>query len=397
MPLTLHNPVRKYAWGSRTVIPELLGVPPTGEPQAELWIGAHPGAPSTVEVDGTRLTLIELLEKDPEGMLGAAVVDRFGPRLPYLLKVLAIEQPLSIQAHPNRQQAEAGFAAEEMAGVPVDAPHRLYRDRSHKPEMVVALTEAKALVGFRPPAQAAALLDELGVPQLREEADVLRTADASALEHVTRRWLLMPDEEIAPRVAAVVAAATTARTEVAHLIVRLGSLYPADRGVLLALLMRYEELHAGDALFIPAGVPHAYLSGVLVEPQASSDNTLRAGLTPKHVDVAELARILRYDADGNFRVQPRRLDDRTIFAPPVEEFQLSQLRLSGNPAVLDEKAPRIVLITDGSATVTAAGTTVELGRGQAAFIPAAEGQATLAGRGTAFSVSPGAGIADTAR
>jgi mannose-6-phosphate isomerase len=398
VPLILHNPVRAYAWGSPTVIPELLGVPPTGEPQAELWIGAHPGAPSTVDVDGVRLTLGELIEKDPEGMLGPATLARFGPRLPYLLKILAIDQPLSIQAHPTTDQAEAGFAAEEAAGVPVDAPHRLYRDRSHKPEMVVALTDITALMGFRPPVDAAAVLEELDVPVLRDEADVLRHGGRSGLEQVVRRWLLMPADEVAPLVAAVVEAARPLATELGQLIVTLGELYPGDRGVLLALLMRYERLRSGEAAFIPAGVPHAYLNGVAVEPQASSDNTLRAGLTPKHVAAAELDRVLRFDTEGELRVRPQRVGpDHAVFAPSVDEFHMDELVLRDAPVSFGAGEPRIVLVTDGSAVLTASGAAVRLDRGRAAFVPAADGDVVITGNGVAFVVSPGAGVADTAR
>ncbi|HSI92857.1 MAG TPA: mannose-6-phosphate isomerase, class I, partial [Jiangellaceae bacterium] len=181
MPLILDNPVRTYAWGSPTVIPDLLGVPPTGEPQAELWMGAHPSAPSIAEIGGERVSLAELIEKDPPGMLGAEVVERFGPRLPYLLKILAVERPLSIQAHPNGEQAAQGFAAEEAAGVPLDAVHRSYRDRSHKPEMVVALTEFEALLGFRDPTRSADLIDTLDVPDLRTASSRLRDEGAAAL------------------------------------------------------------------------------------------------------------------------------------------------------------------------------------------------------------------------
>jgi mannose-6-phosphate isomerase len=394
VPLILSNPVRAYAWGSPTVIPDLLGVPPTGEPQAELWIGAHPDAPSVVDVDGVRLTLAELIEKDPEGMLGSATLRRFGPRLPYLLKILAIDQPLSIQAHPSIEQAEGGFAAEEAAGVPIDAPHRLYRDRMHKPEMIVALTDVMALLGFRQPAEAADLITELDVPDLRDDAASLRKA---GLEPVVRRWLLMPDDEVAARVAAVVEAAGKVTTELGRLIVRLGERYPGDRGVLLALLLQYERLSSGEAVFVPAGVPHCYLSGVAIEPQASSDNTLRAGLTPKHVDAAELARVLRYEA-GPHRVLPLRVGPRgAAFAPPVDEFELAELVLKDVPVTLGANEPRIVLVTVGSAQVSAGGDTVRLARGRAAFVPAGEGAATILGTGTAYVVSPGDDLAHTAR
>ena len=395
VPLILHNPVRTYAWGSPTVIPELLGIRPTGEPQAELWIGAHPGAPSIVDLDGVRLTLAELIEKDPEGMLGSAALRRFGPRLPYLLKILAIDQPLSIQAHPTIEQAELGFAAEEAAGVPLDAPYRLYRDRMHKPEMIVALTDVTALLGFRQPAEAAYLIAELDVPELRDDAASLRGA---GLEPVVRRWLLMPDDEVQARVAAIVEAAGTMATELGHLIVRLGRRYPGDRGVLLALLMRYERLDRGEAAFVRAGVPHCYLSGVAVESQASSDNTLRAGLTPKPVDTAELARVLRYEPDGGLRVLPQRVGPRhAVFAPPVDEFQLAELALNDVMVTLEGNEPRIVLLTLGSAQLSAGGVTVRLARGQAAFVPAGEGAATITGTGDAYVVSPGADLAHTAR
>lgn len=398
MPLILSNPVRAYAWGSPTVIPELLGVAPTGEPQAELWIGAHPGAPSLVDVDGVRLTLAELIEKDPEGMLGSATLRRFGPRLPYLLKILAIDQPLSIQAHPTIEQAEAGFAAEEAAGVPIDAPHRLYRDRMHKPEMIVALTDVTALLGFRAPDEAAAILDELSIRESREDAEALRHRGTAGLEQVVRRWLLMPEAEVAARVAAVVEAAGKLTTELGRLIVRLAERYPGDRGVLLALLLQYERLSSGEAVFVPAGVPHCYLSGVAIEPQASSDNTLRAGLTPKHVDAAELARVLRYEAIGRLRVLPRRAGSRhAVFAPPVDEFQLVELVLKDVPVMLGANEPRIVLVTVGSAEVSAGGDTVRLARGRAAFVPAGQGAATILGTGTAYVVSPGADLTHTAR
>jgi mannose-6-phosphate isomerase len=398
MPLILHNPVRSYAWGSTTVIPELLGQAPTGEPQAELWIGAHPGAPSTVDVDETRLTLTELIEKDPEGTLGKAVLDRFGPRLPFLLKILAIEQPLSIQAHPTKEQAEAGFAAEEAGGVPVDAPHRLYRDRSHKPEMVVALTDVKALLGFRPPRESAAVLDELNIPLLREYAEILRQGDPAGLLHIVRRWLLMPADEVAPLVAAIVQGARRLATELGPLIVTLGALYPGDRGVLLALLMRYERLRAGEAAFVAAGVPHAYLKGVAVEAQASSDNTLRAGLTPKHVDAAELARVLRYDAEHEPRLPPRPAGaGHVAFTPPADEFRLDRIALGPASVSIGTGDPRIVLITEGSAELMASSAAVRLDRGRAAFVPAADGDVSVTGNGVAFVVSPGAGVAHTAR
>jgi mannose-6-phosphate isomerase len=400
VPFLLDNPVRTYAWGSPTVIPNLLGIPPTGEPQAELWLGAHPGAPSLVEQDGARTPLAELIDKDPQAMLGAATVERFGARLPYLLKILAVEQPLSIQAHPTSEQAAAGFAAEEAAGVPVDAAHRSYRDRSHKPEMVVALTDFEALLGFRDPARTAHLLDELGAPGLADAAVRLRASGSGALAPLVRQWLEWPVSEATALVAAVTGTARQAPGELAALVRRLTRWYPGDRGVLLALLLERVHLRPGEAAFTPAGVPHAYLSGVAVEPQASSDNTLRAGLTPKHVDVAELMRILRYEPLADPRIAPvQRGPHEMVYAPGVEEFRLSRISLDGGAVLLDGQpagVARIVLVTDGTVELAVADASVLLRRGRAAFVPAADGPATLSGEGTAFAVAPDVSPSGTA-
>ncbi len=305
MPALLDNPVQPYPWGSTTVLPDLLGVPATGEPQAELWVGAHPAAPSRVELDGKPVSLAELIAGDPEATLGPGVRRRFGPRLPYLLKVLAVERPLSIQAHPTAAQAQAGYEAEEAAGVPRDAPHRSYRDRSPKPEMVVALTEFEALLGFRDPARTADLIDSLAVSALGDAAALLRYDGTDGLQALVRRWLLLPPDGAAHLARSVAEAARAARGELPRLVARLAELYPGDRGILLALLLRHERLAPGEAAFTPAGMPHAYLHGVAVEVQASSDNTLRAGLTGKHVDTDGLLRILRYEADAGARGSPR--------------------------------------------------------------------------------------------
>lgn len=388
--MILDNPVRAYAWGSPTVIPELLGVPATGEPQAELWMGAHPSAPSTVDVGGHQVPLTELIEKDPEGMLGPECADRFGGRLPYLLKILAVERPLSIQAHPTQAQAARGFAAENAAGIPLDAPNRSYRDRSHKPEMVVALTEFEALLGFRDPRRTAELFDGLAVPQLRAVAARLRDEGTAALESTVRHWLDLPEAEVGTLVGAVTAAAGSEPAhELAELVERLAQWHPGDRGILLALLLEHMHLAVGEAVYVPAGMPHAYLRGVAIEPQASSDNTLRAGLTPKHVDVAELQRILRYEPSFDPAIRPQRGPAGELrYAPGVAEFRLTRVDPTGSGLPIAASGPRIVLVTEGTVELAAGGTSVPMRSGNAAFVPASDGPASLAGRGTAFVVSP---------
>lgn len=378
--MLLDNPVRSYAWGSPTVIPELLGRPPSGEPEAELWVGAHPGSPSTVSGDGRPLSA--LIEADPAGTLGDTVVGRFGPRLPFLLKILAVQRPLSIQVHPTIAQAVEGYDAEDAAGLALDDPRRSYHDRNHKPEMVVALTRFEALVGFDDPAAVAASLEQCEHPDLVGAAAVLR--DGDGLERLVRRWLTL-DDAVAAEVVSVLTEEASARRHdprfaLAH---RLAEAYPQDRGLLLALLLRHHTLEPGEAVFVPAGVPHAYLSGVAVEPQASSDNTLRAGLTPKHVDAAEVLRILRYEPGGAVPVPPQASGPGVQLypVPGIDELQLSRVALSRTGVAVP--GPRLVLVVDGSASVDGVG----LARGRAAFVPASDSGATLTGDGVAFTLT----------
>lgn len=381
MAVLLDNPVRSYAWGSPTVIPELLGREPSGRPEAELWVGAHPGSPSTVADDGRPLPA--LIEADPAATLGDAVVRRFGPRLPFLLKVLAVERPLSIQVHPTIEQAVEGYDAEDAAGLALDDPRRSYHDRNHKPEMAVAVTPFEALVGFDDPAAVAAALEQSEHPDLAGAAAVLREDDG--LERLVRRWLTLDAAAAAEVVTALTAEASARRDDPRFgLVHRLAEAYPHDRGLLLALLLRHHTLAPGEAVFVPAGVPHAYLSGVAVEPQASSDNTLRAGLTPKHVDAAEVLRILRYEPGGAVPVTPVAAGPGVELypVPGIDELGLARARLTGGVAV-PVPGPRLVLVVEGTAAVDG----VTLTRGRAAFVPAAEPDATLTGDGVAYTLT----------
>jgi mannose-6-phosphate isomerase len=391
----LENPVRSYAWGSATVIPELLGLEPSGEPQAELWVGAHPGSPSVVAGDGR--TLAEYICADPVATLGSGVVERFGGALPYLLKILAIERPLSIQAHPTIAQAGQGYDTEDAAGVPLGSPKRSYQDRNHKPEMVVALTEFEALLGFREPADIAAALERSGREEFTQAIAMLRQGDG--LRRLVSAWLSLPESEAVPLARTV---ADEARShldlEPFAVVDQLAAAYPEDRGLLLALLMRRIRLAPGEAAFVAAGVPHAYLSGVAVEPQASSDNTLRAGLTPKHVDAAEVVRILRYEPGGGLLIEPHDVQpgERLYPVPGLDEFRLSRLELHDESIRPSGRGPRVVLVVDGRVSVRARGEAdaavnggLGLRSGQAAFVPASEPDVVVSGSGTAFTITPG--------
>jgi mannose-6-phosphate isomerase len=374
----LENTIRPYAWGSPTAIPHLLGTAPTGEPQAEMWMGAHPGAPSRTD----RGSLVEVLDADPARELGDRTVARFGPRLPFLLKLLAAGAPLSLQVHPDLAQAAQGYADEERRGIPVDAPHRNYKDANHKPELLCALTEFDGLCGFRAPAHAADLLDGLGVDSLKPYVDLLHAhPEDAALREVLTAILTADREETAHTVARTAAACDrlggdyTPYAGIAHH-------YPGDPGVLAALLLNHVRLQPGEALFLGAGIPHAYLGGLGVEIMANSDNVLRCGLTPKHIDVPELLRVVRFEPGDPGVLRPEAAPDgEEVYETPIDEFRLSRHVLSEGGPVHDltRDTPQILLCTAG--TVRAGDH--ELTPGQSVFVPAAD-KAEASGAGTLF-------------
>ncbi|MYV67714.1 mannose-6-phosphate isomerase, class I [Streptomyces sp. SID2131] len=374
----LVNTVRPYAWGSTTAIPELLGTAPTGEPQAEMWMGAHPGAPSRTE----RGPLNELIAADPVRELGERTVERFGPHLPFLFKVLAAGAPLSLQVHPDLDQARSGFAAEEAAGIPVDAPHRTYKDANHKPELICALTPFEGFCGFRAPADAADLIAALGVDSLKPYVDLLHAhPEEAALREVLTALLTADPEETAHTVAEATAAAD--RLGGAHApYARLAHHYPSDPGVVAAMLLHHVRLQPGEALYLGAGVPHAYLDGLGVEIMANSDNVLRCGLTPKHVDVPELLRVVRFDPADPAILRPEASPSgEEVYETPTDEFRLSRfVRAEGAaPTDLTAPTPQILLAVAGRPT---AGELV-LAPGESVFVPAGE-RIQLTGAGTVF-------------
>ncbi|MEU9133637.1 mannose-6-phosphate isomerase, class I [Kitasatospora sp. NPDC048540] len=384
----LRNSVRPYAWGSATAIPDLLGQEPTGAPQAELWMGAHPGSPSLVDRgDGPR-PLTEVIAADPAGELGAAAVAKFGPTLPFLFKVLAAGIPLSMQAHPTLAQARAGFADEERRRIPLDAPERNYKDANHKPELICALDEFEGLCGFRRPAEAADLMASLGVPALDPLIETLRgKPEAEALSSTLATVLTMTGAAADALVADVADAVTAAAAQDPG-----GAMagyafaarnHPGDTGLLAALLLNHVVLRPGEALYLGAGVPHAYLRGTGVELMANSDNVLRCGLTPKHVDVPELLRVVEFRAERPQVLSPGPGPDGERHYPvPIDEFRFSRYTLDAEPRRLDGGAPQILLCTSGAARLTAAdGTVLTLARGESAFLPATGTDTELTGPG----------------
>ncbi|MFG3600786.1 mannose-6-phosphate isomerase, class I [Micromonospora chersina] len=378
----LQGRIRDYAWGSRTAIAELQGRPvPSAGPEAELWLGAHPGAPATVDRDGNPVSLTELLVGEPEHWLGERLVGRFGTRLPFLLKVLAADAPLSLQAHPDAEQARAGYAA--------DTGRVNYVDPYHKPELLVALSEFEALCGFRDPAESAEAIAAFGVPALEPVVAALRTGP-EGLREAVRLLLSWPEAERAGLVADVLAAEAAGPD--AGLARALAVDYPADPGVVVALLLHHVRLAPGEAIWMPAGNLHAYLRGTGVEIMAASDNVLRGGLTPKRVDVDELLRVLRFEVLDEPVVRPEQVAPGVVtWLVPVDDFALHRVEVTpGGPvARLDVPGPRVVLCRAGEVTVADGVGTVTLAAGQAAIGTAAGGPLVLGGAGVAFVATSG--------
>ncbi|SCL28192.1 mannose-6-phosphate isomerase, type 1 [Micromonospora nigra] len=383
----LHGPIRDYAWGSRTAIAALQERPvPSEGPEAELWLGAHPGAPATVGRAGGGVALTDLLAGEPGPWLGERVLDRFGPRLPFLLKVLAADAPLSLQAHPDAEQARIGYAADSARR---DGGPRNYVDPYHKPELLVALSPTEALCGFRDPAAAAEAIAAFGVPELGPVVSALRAGPAGLAEAV-RRLLTWPTGQRDALVSAVVAAPVGGGD--AELARTLAAAYPGDPGVLVALLLNRVRLAPGEAIWMPAGNLHAYLRGTGVEIMAASDNVLRGGLTPKHVDVAELLRVLRFEVLDDPVVRPRPEAPGVVTWPvPVDDFALRRVTVSAErPGVtVPVVGPRVVLCTSGEVSVGDDVAAVVLRPGRAAVGAAAGGPLVVGGVGEAYVATTG--------
>ncbi len=383
--LPLECPVQYYDWGARATLGRLLGRPGSGRPEAELWMGAHPKAPSAARVDSRRVPLDRLIADRPietlgrcapagqgaAGMQGAAGGQ--GAALPFLFKLLALGGPVSVQVHPTRARAARGFDAEERTGVPIDAPHRCYRDRGHKPEIMLALEPMEALAGIRPLPEIEAALAAAGVAELAAPAALAagRDAAAAAVGGVLRAVLTL-DRAAGARLHRRLVAGAARDTAAGALLRKLAARYPGDPAVIAALLLNRVALGPGEALYTPPGQLHAFVSGAGVELMASSDNVLRAGLTTKHVDVDELLAACDLRPAPPARVPPRPAGPaERVYPAPAEEFRLSVIDLQAGGAFAPRRGPEILLLLGAGARLRWPGGTLPLRRGDAAFVPAA--------------------------
>jgi mannose-6-phosphate isomerase len=388
----LSNPIREYAWGSRSAIAELLGQPtPSLRPQAEIWMGAHPSDPSRARCRGDWTPLPELLREHPSEILGESVAARFGGELPFLLKVVAAAQPLSVQAHPDREQALEGFERENAAGIALDARERNYPDPHPKPELLCALSPFSALSGFRPIAAIVRAFRELRVDAFAHEVDALeRDGGSLALEHFFETVWNAPRDRLA---LAIDQAVATARRRLddpaARWLTAIAALYPGDAGVLAPLFLNLVSLTPGEAIYLGAGELHSYLEGVGIEIMGNSDNVLRGGLTTKHVDVPELCRALRFEPAAAAALRPRKVSARErVFETPADEFELAVIRVTKSRPwrSAQSRGVEILLCTEGDLTVAdrESDETLRLERGASVLIPDSVNRYHLSGEGVVY-------------
>jgi len=375
----LKNTIQEYAWGSYTAIPELLGNDsPANTPQAELWMGAHPKAPSIVKCNGNWISLLELIDNNSHDILGKKVAQRFKNRLPYLFKVLAAAKPLSIQAHPSIDQACEGFDRENRLGIPLDAPNRNYKDDNHKPECICALTSFWALNGFRKTSDMISLMGRICPPGLKKDFDMFRQQPNSrGLKKFFKAMMIMDHTTQNQIISDVVKNADRLKDKNAayRWIIDLHEEYPSDIGILSPIILNLICLEPGQAMFLPSGTLHAYLDGVGIELMANSDNVLRGGLTPKHVDVKELLNVLNFEEqDVNILKMEKISDSEHQYESHAQEFSLSVIAVKTdvNYHSPDKRYVEMLLCTDGDAVVVdfAENKSIHIKKGMSILIPA---------------------------
>ena len=381
--LSMQNPIQGYDWGSHDALTTLFGIPnPAGKPQAELWMGAHPNGCSEVTLAGDVQKLSTLIERAPAAVLGDATVARFGS-LPFLFKVLCAEKALSIQVHPSKAQAEAGFAKEEAAGIDPKAANRNYKDPNHKPELVFALTPYQAMNGFRAIPAILALFDAMALPALAELTAALRQSqDEAGLQHFFHQMLILDGARKEEALAGLLAyAAAHQDEETFALVTSLAAQYPGDVGLFSPLLLNVVTLQPGQAMYLDACTPHAYVRGTGLEIMANSDNVLRAGLTPKYIDVAELLGCTRClpKPDDQILLSPRMEGAVQHYDVPVPDFTFS-VYPAGEHALTTASA-EILFAIDGTVILQQGKQSLRLEKGQSAFIPAATGSYQLLAEG----------------
>ena len=379
----LINSVQNYAWGSKTALTDLYGIAnPNNLPMAELWMGAHPKSSSKIEdASGQARSLRDVIDADKAALLGDKVAQRFG-ELPFLFKVLCADQPLSIQVHPNKQASEIGFAKENAAGIPLDAAERNYKDPNHKPELVFALTPFLAMNAFREFSEIVSLLQPVAGAH-KAIAHFLENPNADALSQLFASLLNMQGEEKSHALAVLKATLDSQHGEPWETIRLISAFYPDDSGLFSPLLLNVVKLNPGEAMFLFAETPHAYLQGVALEVMANSDNVLRAGLTPKYIDIPELVANVKFVAKpaGELLTQPVKTGAELDFPIPVDDFAFSLHDLSPTETTIAQESAAILFCVEGEATLHKGEQRLVLKPGESAFVAANESPVSVSGTG----------------
>lgn len=400
--VAITNTPRAYDWGSRSQLQEMLGIDPSGDPAAELWLGAHPGSPSRIlapsEVGGAR-DLAEWLAVDRARALGESAK---WPSLPFLMKILAAARPLSLQAHPNAEQAKKGFAREQAAGIAIDSPRRNYRDDRPKPEVIIALEDGfEALCGFRPTNEAQVIVNRmLAVDPTDEPLREFGRRVANLPE--TFSWLSRRGVGVTELVARVAALARLPKMTINAPILEtdhsardsilvsdalsvarvLAEEFPGDVGIVASLLLNHVTLRRGEALFLPAGNIHAYLYGLGVEVMTASDNVLRGGMTNKHVDVDELLGVLEFTPGPPPYLMPNRISSTLeMFQPDIDDFAIAHIT---GKSELSLVGPAIAFCVAGEVSLSGRLSSGTLARGQGFYLTSDEGLLSFSGSGEVF-------------
>ncbi|MER0124233.1 mannose-6-phosphate isomerase [Franconibacter daqui] len=379
----LINSVQNYAWGSKTALTDLYGIAnPQNQPMAELWMGAHPKSSSKIQDEaGDTRSLRDVIEADKPALLGQHVAERFG-ELPFLFKVLCADQPLSIQVHPNKQASEEGFARENAAGIPLDAAERNYKDPNHKPELVFALTPFLAMNAFREFSEIVSLLQPVSGAHTAI-AHFLENPNAERLSELFASLLNMQGEEKTRALAVLKAAVASQQGEPWQTITFIEQFYPDDSGLFSPLLLNVVKLNPGEAMFLFAETPHAYLQGVALEVMANSDNVLRAGLTPKYIDIPELVANVKFVGKpaGELLTQPVKQESALDFPIPVADFAFSLHDLSTHETPLAQQSAAILFCVEGEAVLRCGDERLVLKPGESAFVAANESPVAASGVG----------------
>ena len=350
---SLKNQIQNYAWGSREILGRMRGVPvPTEQPEAEVWVGAHPAAPSRATVDGAESPLNELIVENPSRFLRP---DRTSDWFPFLFKILAIDAPLSIQVHPTPEQAIAGFEDEQARGIAIDAPYRNYKDRYSKPETVIALSPMRVLTGVRPVEQLKTLAAAFGAAWLAERAELSPKQLLTEIIRLPEETASAAVQHLVDTAAGLLGASSDVVADAAELVRIVDGKYPGDRGLLVAFVMNLVHLAPGESAFTPDGQVHAYVSGTAIELMNPSDNVMRAGLTAKHIDTEELIKVLGEKQDAPVIQRPNPEDGPLgTYAMWDERMSVTRVRVEeGKPLSYTFKGISAALSVAGKVTIQA--------------------------------------------